>query len=163
MGTHKPTTEMTHIVSTSSLEETTSLGVKLGGLLRGGEVIELAGDLGVGKTVLVRGLARGLGYEREITSPTFTISRIYQLPSGLELHHFDFYRLPTGDIVAQELAEVVGDPGVIVAIEWAGTAGDALPKERLVVRVRSIDDTKRELIFEGHGKQYDRIVEGLTS
>ncbi|HSX48552.1 MAG TPA: tRNA (adenosine(37)-N6)-threonylcarbamoyltransferase complex ATPase subunit type 1 TsaE, partial [Candidatus Nanoarchaeia archaeon] len=99
------------------------MGERIGRALKGGQVIELVSDLGGGKTVLVKGMAQGLGYKGDVTSPTFTISRVYQVRPGLELHHFDFYRLGRGDIVAQELEEVINDSEVIVAIEWAENAG----------------------------------------
>lgn len=120
-------------------------------------MVELVSDLGGGKTVYIRGLAKGLGYERDITSPTFTISRVYNLPSGKQLHHFDFYRLNPGDIVDQELAEVIGDKDVITAIEWAKHSGDALPDDRVVVEIETTTETERKIKITGPAK----IIEEL--
>jgi tRNA threonylcarbamoyladenosine biosynthesis protein TsaE len=137
-----------------------ALGARLGRLLSGGEVIELVSDLGGGKTLFVRGLAQGLGYTGTVTSPTFTISRVYHLPLGKELHHFDFYRLPAGDIVAHELAEVVGDPDVITAVEWAGTVQGVLPAARLRVLL-SGEDERRAISVESIGPAYDQVIKAL--
>jgi tRNA threonylcarbamoyladenosine biosynthesis protein TsaE len=137
------------------------LGEKIGRLLKGGGVVELVSDLGGGKTVMVKGLASGLGYEGEVTSPTFTISRVYNLPDERELHHFDFYRLGSSDIVVQELAEVLDDPAVIVAIEWAANAGDVLPINRLRVGIERISENERQITVEALGTRFAGLVEVL--
>jgi tRNA threonylcarbamoyladenosine biosynthesis protein TsaE len=139
------------------------LGQNIGRSLRGGETIELASDLGGGKTVIVKGIGKGLGYDGEVTSPTFTISRVYKVRDGLELHHFDFYRLASGDIVADELAEVVGDPQIVVAIEWAGNAGDALPESRVRIDIESLGETERKIKVESLSEKFDYIVEALKA
>lgn len=136
------------------------LGVKIGRLLKGGQVVELTSDLGGGKTVMVQGLAQGLGYKGAVTSPTFTISRIYKV-GELELAHFDFYRLAGGDIVARELAEVLGDPAVIVAIEWAENAGDVLPADRLRISIKRVDDQTRDITIAALGPDHTAITRGL--
>ncbi len=81
-------------VITNSPEATQSLAQSLGKFMRGGEIIDLVSDVGGGKTTFTKGLARGLLVEEVVQSPTFTISRLYHARDGLELHHFDFYRLP---------------------------------------------------------------------
>lgn len=139
-----------------------ALGQKIGRLLRGGEVVELISDLGGGKTVLVRGIAAGLGYPGLISSPTFTISRVYRLPNHLELHHFDFYRLSAGDVAAQQLDEVMGDPGVIVAIEWGGNAGAELPADRLKIELTVTKETERAIAVTATGPRSAKVVKGLS-
>lgn len=124
-------------------------------------VIELTGDLGAGKTLLVRGLARGLGIKDTVASPTFTISRIYQIPGGGELHHFDFYRLNDADIVNRELAEAAGDQQAIVAIEWAEHAGDVLPPDRLVVALSADGEEGRRIKLTATGERHKAVLEGL--
>lgn len=138
-----------------------ALGQKIGSLLRGGEIIELASDLGGGKTVIVKGIAKGLDYSGEVTSPTFTISRVYKVRNKLELHHFDFYRIGSGDIVADELAEIVGNPEIIVAVEWAGNAGSAMPQERIRVDIDSTGETDRAITVQSLGRKFDYVVEGI--
>lgn len=124
--------------------------------------MELTSDLGGGKTTLMKGIAKGLGYEGEVTSPTFTISRVYQLPNDLQLHHFDFYRLGSADIVNQELAEVVEQPDVIVAIEWAQNAADVLPNERLRVQLDWLTENKRAITISALGQRYRSVIRGLA-
>jgi len=80
-------------ITSESPEATEQLAEAIGRRLTGGEVIELVSDLGGGKTTFVRGLARGLGSADVVSSPTFTVSKVYKADK-LELHHFDFYRLP---------------------------------------------------------------------
>jgi len=150
-------------LTTHSLTESLQFGMRIGKLLRGGETIELASDLGGGKTVLVKGIAKGLGYSGEVTSPTFTISRIYKVQKGLELHHFDFYRLDSNDIVAVELAEVVGDPSIIVAVEWAGHAGKSMPNKRIRIEIHASDENTREISVESLDPVFDYVIEGLKN
>jgi tRNA threonylcarbamoyladenosine biosynthesis protein TsaE len=115
-------------------------------VLKGGEVIELASDLGGGKTTFVRGLARGAGSHDKVASPTFTISKMY-VTDGYEIHHFDFYRLNDAGIVADELAEVAGDPHVVVVVEWGDVVQHVLPETRLTVRFKQTPTGERELTF----------------
>jgi len=85
------------------------LGAKLGRLLRGGEIIELIGDVGAGKTTLTKGIAAGLGIDEDVQSPSFTISRVYDTPLKLRLAHYDFYRLHDPGIMAGERNETMRD------------------------------------------------------
>jgi len=142
-------------------KDTADLAAKLAALLEGGEVIELASDLGGGKTTFVQALARALGYKGAVTSPTFTLSQIYSLPGGRELHHYDLYRLGEAGVVGDELAEDIGEPGVITAVEWAGVAATVFPADRLRVGITVTGDTNREFIFESTGRSSERLVKGL--
>lgn len=155
-------TDTTLQIITDSGSASLDLGTRIGRLLSGGDVVELTSDLGGGKTTLMKGIAKGLGYEGEVTSPTFTISRVYQLPNDLQLHHFDFYRLGSADIVNQELAEVVEQPDVIVAIEWAQNAADVLPNERLRVQLDWLTENKRAITISALGQRYRSVIRGLA-
>ncbi len=148
---------------TTSLNATLKLGESLGKALQGGETIELASDLGGGKTVLVKGVAVGLDYNGEVTSPTFTISRVYHVRDDLELHHFDFYRIDSDDIVATELAEVVGDPSVIVAVEWAGNAGTAMPSARIRIDIEAVDENTRHIKVTALDSKFNYVIESLNN
>jgi tRNA threonylcarbamoyladenosine biosynthesis protein TsaE len=130
-------------------------------LLKGGEVVELTSDLGGGKTTFVQGLARALGYSGEVTSPTFTLSRVYPLPHGRELHHYDLYRLGQSGVAGDELSEDLGEPGNITVIEWAGIVEDELPADRLRLQLDLTGETERELTFASGGPVSDRIIAGL--
>lgn len=115
-------------------------------MLKGGEVIELVSDLGGGKTTFTRGLVRGMGSEDKVASPTFTISKLYQA-KGLEVHHFDFYRLGEAGIIADELAEVATDPTAVAVVEWGGVVQHVLPANRLTITFRPDPDGVRTLTF----------------
>lgn len=128
-------------------------------MLRGGEVIELVSDLGGGKTTLVRGLARGAGSHDKVASPTFTISKVYKT-GNFEVHHFDFYRLPEAGIVADELAEVLGDPQVVVVVEWGDIVQHVLPDKRLTIRLTQTPDGSRRITVTGP-EALAYLLEGL--
>ena len=81
-------------------------------------VIELIGDVGAGKTTFTRHLARALGVTEPVQSPTFTLSRVYDVADGRRLVHYDFYRLGEAGIIADELAETSADDTTITVIEW---------------------------------------------
>lgn len=133
----------------SSEAETIAWGEKLGRLLTGGIVIELVGDVGAGKTTLTKGIARGLKIDENVQSPTFTISRVYEAKGGLQLAHYDFYRLSDPGIMADELRDVVSDPTIVTVIEWAEIVEGVLPAGRLRIEAISSSETERELTIFG--------------
>jgi tRNA threonylcarbamoyladenosine biosynthesis protein TsaE len=136
---------------------TREFGEKLGRTLRGGEIIELAGDIGAGKTTFVKGLAKGLGIDEDVQSPSFTISRVYDGRDELRLAHYDFYRLADAGIMADELAETMHDPRTVTVIEWAGIVEGVLPKERLTIQFESPTETRRTLTLTGHAKLLEQL------
>lgn len=121
------------------------LGAKIGALLRGGEVFELVGDVGAGKTTFVKGLAVGLGIDDDVQSPSFTINRRYQGRDGLMLNHYDFYRLGDAGIMGMEIAESLSDTGIVTIVEWGESVSDVLPGERVVVRINYLPDEGRDI------------------
>lgn len=139
-------TDVTWQTSSTSSEQTEQLAEKLGKALKGGEVIELVSDLGGGKTTFVRGLVRGIGSADKVASPTFTISKLYKA-SDFEVHHFDFYRLQEAGIIADELAEVAGDPHIVTVVEWADVVQHVLPAQRLTITIRQTPEGNREFDF----------------
>ncbi len=110
-------------------------GVRLGSALRGGECIELLGDVGAGKTTLVQGIAEGLGVDEDVQSPSFTLSREYDARDGLVVAHYDFYRLQEAGVLGYELAESLADPSTVTVVEWGETIGAVLPADRIVIRI----------------------------
>jgi tRNA threonylcarbamoyladenosine biosynthesis protein TsaE len=114
--------------------------------MRGGETIELISDLGGGKTSFVRGLARGMGSQDAVRSPSFTLSNEYKA-HDLTLYHFDFHRLDKPGIMRDELAEILTDPKASAVIEWAKIVNDILPVERLTARIKATAEDSREFIF----------------
>ena len=123
------------------------LGEAIGRSVSGGEVLELVGDIGAGKTTLTKGIARALGINEPVQSPTFTISRVYDSPKGLRLAHYDFYRLGEAGIMGDEIREAADDDSVVV-VEWAGAVDDDLPEDRLVVKITT--DRKSTRLNSSH-------------
>ena len=141
------------------------LGEAIGRSVSGGEVLELVGDIGAGKTTLTKGIARALGVNEPVQSPTFTISRVYDSPKGLRLAHYDFYRLGEAGIMGDEIREAMDDDSVVV-VEWAGAVDDDLPKDRLVVKITTISEEERLVEFHPGGKKsaelWQKIKENLA-
>ena len=126
------------------------LGKAIGERLKGGEVIELVGDIGAGKTTLTKGIAQGLGVDEDVQSPSFTISRTYDAGrDGLRLAHYDFYRLHDPGIMADELAEVMHDATVVTIVEWAEIVADVLEGDHIRIRITPTAETTRQVIVEG--------------
>ena len=133
-------------VETHSLEETLKFGEQLArGLVRG-DVLAVSGELGAGKTALVKGIARGLGITQNVTSPTFTLVHEY-VGGRFPLFHIDLYRLKN---VEQALAIGITDyltansPGVAV-IEWAEKIRLLWPSQTTRIRLESVDDNTRRI------------------
>ena len=127
-----------------SEEQTIDLAEQYAATLRPGDVVLLEGEMGAGKTVFVKGIARGLGIDEEITSPTYAYMNDY----GGKLYHYDCYRLSGG---AQ--AEALGlcdyfDAGGICVVEWAQNIADVLPAGCKVVRIAKRGENAREILFE---------------
>ena len=132
----------------SSENEMRAFGEQLGAQLRGGEVIELIGDVGAGKTTLTKGIVRGMGSDETVQSPTFTLSRVYEADK-LRLVHYDFYRLNDPGILRDELAETINDAGTVTVIEWAGIVEGVLPDDHIKIAITSPSETTRELAITG--------------
>ena len=119
---------MSEVFRTRSVEETLALGQTLAGRFAAGELVALVGELGVGKTVLVRGLARGLGVadDRLVSSPSYVLVQEY--PGPVPVFHVDLYRLkaPGAELADLGLGEMLASG--VVLMEWADRAGGALPR-----------------------------------
>jgi len=150
---------MKRTITTASPEETEILGQKIGQVLRGGEVVELVSDLGGGKTTFARGFVFGAGSKDHVSSPTFTISNIYEADK-ITINHFDFYRLPSAGLMEYELEDIVGEPDQVVIIEWSDVVVHVLPKNRLTVSFASGADDGREITLE-YPKELAHLLELL--
>ena len=133
------------IIEVNSEQATKDLGESIGKLLHGGEVFELIGDVGAGKTTFVKGLAKGLNVDDEMQSPSFTISSLYDARYVLQLVHSDFYRLTDAGIMANDVAEKVGDAQTITVIEWAAIVDGVLPKNHYAITITSPTETMRRI------------------
>jgi tRNA threonylcarbamoyladenosine biosynthesis protein TsaE len=146
-----------------SPEETRAAAALLGRLLRGrGLAIALVGPLGAGKTAFVQGLAEGLGVaEAPVLSPTFVLASEYAGAGGARLAHVDLYRIASaGELEAAGFRDLLA-PDAVVAVEWADRFPEALPEDRLEVRIarpgRGAPGTHREILAVGLGPAAERV------
>lgn len=148
---------------TAGVDETRALGAAVAGVLRGGDVVLLAGDLGAGKTAFTQGLARALGVTEQVTSPTFTLARSYT--GRLVLHHLDVYRLEhLQEAEDLGLGELIDDGGVTV-IEWGDAVAPVLPSEYLEIRIAfppDGDDDARTLALRPVGGAWSARARALA-
>ena len=132
---------------TNSPAETENLGAALGKLLPAGTVLAYRGDLGAGKTAFTRGLARGLGCNELVTSPTYTIVNEY-LGGRLPLFHFDMYRLRSSEDLWDIGWEDYLERGGVCAVEWSENVADAL-EDALTITIEKLGETARRITLEG--------------
>jgi len=147
---------------TSSPEATLALAERLGKLLEPGDVVALVGELGSGKTLFSQGLARGLRVPETfyITSPTFAI--INEYPGRVPFYHLDLYRVSDrAEFLELGLEEILYGRGA-VAIEWAERLGDALPAERLEVRLKFLGEVERKISFSAFGDKSEKRLATLV-
>lgn len=144
------------IIKTKTVEETIELGRKIGEKLSAGTIITLNGDLGAGKTTFTKGLALGLDIERTVSSPTFTIMKIYD--GRLPLYHMDVYRL-SGIGFDYDLEEYIYGDGVAV-VEWSENIGDEI-ETHLEININIVDGL-REFEVISHDDKYKEVLECLV-
>lgn len=183
-GQTQETVTSTLDIISHSMAQTQRLGMRLGGLCRGGELILLEGQLGTGKTTFTQGIALGLDIDEVINSPTFTLLKEYEgqpvvAPSGdgdknhaseaaqspevprigPALYHFDLYRLDDPEeILDLGFEDYFFGCGVCV-VEWADKAKDIWPRDHLAIRIKMLSETKRSLLFTARGAPYCTILE----
>lgn len=133
------------IIEVTGEQATKDLAEKIGAALKGGEVFQLVGDVGAGKTTFVKGLAKGLSIDDEVQSPSFTISRVYEARDDIQLVHYDFYRLTDAGIMANELSEMVNDPKTVTVIEWADIVEGVLPESYYTISFESPSEANRSI------------------
>jgi tRNA threonylcarbamoyladenosine biosynthesis protein TsaE len=134
-----------HVVTLAQLP---SLAEQLVANWRGGEVIALSGDLGAGKTTLTQLLAKAIGVTDTVASPTFGLHKQYGGANGLELHHFDWYRLDSPEQVEQlGVADVWDQPQTITVIEWPERAAGLLPERTIRIHIDHVDAETRRIII----------------
>ena len=138
---------MANIIITSSQEETKEVGHKLAALLPNGSVVLLKGDLGAGKTTLVRGVCEALGITEKVTSPTFNIMKLY-LKGSKPLVHIDAYRLEEHNVDIG-LDEFIGIDRGLTFIEWPDYIKNMIPSNAITINIKNIGEDKRELSIEG--------------
>ena len=150
------------VIRTQSAKETVQLGKRIGKMLRSGDVVALIGELGAGKTQLIKGLAAGIGVVRAgyLVSPSFTLVHEYQ--GRIPLYHVDLYRLGTEEETEDlGIEEYLAKDGV-TAIEWADKIPSLLPKESLWIALRYLDRRTRSIHLLAKGVRYDELVKKLS-
>lgn len=150
------------MIEVTSEDAMKAFGVRLGGLLAGGEVLELVGDVGAGKTTLTKGIAAGMGVSEDVQSPSFTISRVYDGRDDMQLAHYDFYRLGDAGIMADELHETIHNPRTTTVIEWAGIVSGVLPADHVTLSITSPGETVRLIELAAGGEVSRRLLENLA-
>ena len=134
---------MEFFISKSPLD-TEKIAKNLALKLVGGEVIAFRGDLGAGKTCFTRGLARGLGFEGTVNSPTFALINEY-FGGRLPLCHFDMYRISSWDELYSSGYFEYLDSGAVIAAEWSENIENALPDNTIYVEIEKLGDTERKI------------------
>ncbi|WP_142828991.1 tRNA (adenosine(37)-N6)-threonylcarbamoyltransferase complex ATPase subunit type 1 TsaE [Planococcus soli] len=149
---------MTYTITLNSPEETESFAAALAQLLEPRDLLTLEGDLGAGKTTFTKGLAKGLGIQRMVNSPTFTILKQYS--GRLELNHFDVYRLENSD---EDIGfdEFFSSEAVSV-IEWAKFIEEYLPIERLNITINRQSEESRKITLHPIGRRYEKLCRELN-
>ena len=144
-------------VFSRSTEQTRRVGMRLGPLLKPGDVICLAGELGTGKTTLVQGLAAGWGSFDPVSSPTFMLVNLYRRTGGEFLYHLDAYRLiSSNDAIDLDIDYMLRNGSLVV--EWADRIKTALPPEHLWVSLSWRQETHRDLLFTARGEHYTSLL-----
>jgi tRNA threonylcarbamoyladenosine biosynthesis protein TsaE len=133
---------------TNSCKETQQLGRNFAKTLKEGDIVNLYGDLGSGKTTFAQGLAQGLGIENRIISPTFAIVRYYELKSLERFYHIDLYRVDNErDIESLGIEEILNNKKNIIVIEWAEKLKKYLPQKRIDIEFIYEKDSTRKITF----------------
>ncbi len=138
-------------------KETKRLGEIIGVNAVSGMLFTMTGDLGAGKTTMTKGIAQGLEINQTITSPTFTICKIYQ--GRLPLYHFDAYRLE-GSSEDLGFEEMIDGDGVAV-VEWPEYMQESLVIDSMDIKIVLLEDNQREIIFSYENEKYDLIAKEL--
>ena len=148
-------------VDSRSAEETRALGERLGGALEPGDVVALDGPLGAGKTCFVQGIARGLGVDPDtpVTSPTFTL--VGEYPGRMPLHHADFYRVESLSRLEDAGFDDLLDGRGALVVEWSERFPEALPADRLLIRIEIRSESERRLQVEATGPRSSALRETL--
>ncbi len=140
-----------------SPEQTRRLGMRLGTMIKRGDVICLSGDLGAGKTTLVQGIAQGWGSIDAVSSPTFVLVNTYRKPSGEKLFHLDAYRIESAREAEDLDLDIMFEEGAFI-VEWAERIQEVLPTERLSITLSWVADEHRAMSIKSHGEHYVRML-----
>lgn len=136
-------------VKTNSPKQTLAVAQKLASEVKPGDVIALFGELGAGKTIFVKGLAQALGVKTKVTSPTFVFLKIYE-GKNLTINHIDLYRGESIRSFKDLGLEEIFETDALTIIEWAQRLEKKLPKKRIDVTIKKINETNRRILIKRH-------------
>jgi len=165
-------TVRTLIIHTHARDATHAIGAQIGGMVAGGQVLALCGDLGAGKTTLVQGIAAGMGISTRVTSPTFVLVNEYAA-NGRKLVHIDAYRLAEGTTLADAailgLADILDEADMdgrnVIAVEWADRIRALFPADLLQIEITAAADEPdgRTLLITATGAQSSAVLAQLSA
>lgn len=147
-------------VISRSAEQTRRVGMRLGALLKTGDVIHLVGELGSGKTTLMQGIGAGWGSLDPVSSPSFVLVNVYRRPNGDRLFHLDAYRLKCPAEALDLDLDAMIESGPLV-IEWADHIREALPEDFLQVKMTYVEESQRDMVFTARGARYEALITAL--
>ena len=138
---------MVNTFISNSHKETITFAAEFAKTLTGGEVIAFIGSLGMGKTCFTKGLAKGLGFEGEVNSPTFAIMNEY-IGGRIALYHFDMYRIEGWeDLDSCGFFDAI-DSGGVLAVEWSENIAGALPEDTIFITIERLSDNQRKITIK---------------
>ncbi len=147
-------------LTVNDTEAMQALGEKIAVVLSDKDVLYLVGELGAGKTTLAQGIVKGLGYRGIVSSPTFTLMKVY--PGDIPVYHFDFYRLEGSELDDLGLEDYLEKEGIAL-IEWPEIGAGVLPTEALIIEIHLNQgdyDRERRVLIKAEGTRYrDKLKE----
>lgn len=144
----------------NDLKDTEKFGQKLANALKKHDVISLIGDLGSGKTTLTKSIAKTLGVNENVTSPTFSLVNTYY--ADVQLNHIDLYRLEDEmEIESLDIDELLYPDGITI-IEWASQAQSYMPRNLIEIYIEKLSDISRKIIINANNKREKEIIEELN-
>ena len=152
------------IFTVSDIDDLDALAGKLASSLQAGNTILLDGELGSGKTEFVRCVAKHLGVEADVTSPTFCFLNSYDTNAGFKLHHFDVYRLSSEDELSDVGFDECGYNPVdgVAFIEWASKFPEAMPEDALQLNFSGQGDDPRVIVAVANSQRLNHVLESLS-
>jgi tRNA threonylcarbamoyladenosine biosynthesis protein TsaE len=125
---------------------TINLAKNLSAKVKSGDVIELVGDVGSGKTFFTKHFVSSLGSKDQVTSPTFVIKNVYE--GKFKIYHYDLYRIDHPELLASEIQECINEPDTILILEWADSVQEILPDKRIKLSFEVTGENSRKITME---------------
>jgi tRNA threonylcarbamoyladenosine biosynthesis protein TsaE len=159
-----PAVQPPHVLDfiSHSAQQTVRIGQRLGEHVQPGDLLLLLGDVGVGKTHLVKGIAQGLGSDDLVTSPSFVLVNEYRAGAqwqDMRIYHIDLYRITDPAELTSIGIEEIWNAHDVCLIEWADHAEGWLPSDHLSLHMQHLDETKRIIRIVPHGERYHNLAE----